>query len=590
MKFIIADIRWNGEKLLEVLRRTFMLPFFRIPSKTPDRYQHIVVEKGIRVGMRDGIHLNTNIYRPRGPERLPVVLTRMPYGINEMYCFMPAIGKFWARKGYVFVVQDTRGRFDSEGEWEPFVNEIEDSFDTLEWISAQPWCDGNIGATGESYYGYTTWAAALSGHPNLKCIAPSTTSMDIYGEWIYNNGAFCLQTMGNWAIYMNAKRYQNILRLNQRHLPLISMAEEAQIPCQYYVDWIRHPARDEYWDKINLHNRYSDINIPVLHLGGWYDTFLKSTIYDWAGVREESDDLTARQNQWLVISPIDHEGTPDRTHQIGQLHIGEFSDWSRWEDSEQFFDYWLKGIDNGFGDTSRVKVFVIGDNKWRLEEEWPLPETVFTKYHFHSAGNANSSSGDGTLDTVLPEEEPPDNYIYDPEDPITTALESDLWHYAETLIDRTLVEERQDVLVYTSEPLDEELEITGPIGVILYATSSAKDTDFTATLVDVFPNGYCHLIQEGIIRARFRESDQEPSLIEPGEIYEYNIDLWATSYVVKKRHRLRVEISSSNFNRFDRNLNTGKPLGLDDEMITASQTIYHNRDYPSHITLPIVPR
>ncbi len=590
MKFIFADIKWNAEKLLEVLRRTFVLPFFRIPSQTPDRYRNIIVERGISVRMRDGIHLNTNLYRPRVTDRLPVVMTRMPYGINEMYCFMPAIGKFWARKGYVFVAQDTRGRFDSEGEWDPFVNEIEDSYDTLEWISAQPWCDGKIGATGESYYGYTTWAAALSGHPNLKCIAPSTTSMDIYGEWIYNNGAFCLQTMGNWAIYMNAKRYQNILRLNQRHLPLISMAEEAQIPCQYYVDWIRHPTRDEYWDKINLHNRYSDINIPVLHLGGWYDTFLKSTIDDWVGVREESDDLTARQNQWLVISPIDHEGTPDRTHQIGQLHIGEFSDWSRWEDSEQFFDYWLKGIDNGFGDTPRVKVFVIGDNDWRFEEEWPLPNTAFTKYHLHSAGNANTSSGDGTLDTIPPEEEPSDNYIYDPENPVIAALESDLWHYAETLVDRSLVEERRDVLVYTSEPLDEELEITGPIVVTLYAASSAKDTDFTATLVDVFPNGYCHLIQEGIIRTRFRESDQEPSLIKPGEIYEYNIDLWATSYVVKKRHRLRVEISSSNFNRFDRNLNTGKPLGLDDEMITASQTIYHNRDYPSHITLPVIPR
>jgi hypothetical protein len=414
--------------------------------------------------------------------------------------------------------------------------------------------------------------------------------MDIYGVWIYNNGAFCLQTMGNWAIYMNAIRYRNILRLNQRHLPLLTMAEEAQIPCDYYSDWIRHPARDDYWDKINLHNRYSEIRIPVLHLGGWYDTFLKSTIDDWVGVRQESDDLNARENQWLVISPIDHEGTPDRTHRIGQLHIGEFSSWSRWEDAEQFFDYWLKGVDNGFGDTPRVKIFVTGDNDWRFEEDWPLPNTVFTKYHLHSTGKANTSSGDGTIDTVASEEEPPDSYIYDPENPVIAALESDLWHYAKTLVDRTSVEERRDVLVYTSESLEEEREITGPIGVTLYAASSAKDTDFNATLVDVFPDGYCHMIQEGIIRARLRESDKEPSLIEPGKIYKYSIDLWATSYVVKKGHRIRVEISSSNFNRYDRNPNTGSQFGVDDELMKATQTIYHSKEYPSHLSLPLIPR
>jgi putative CocE/NonD family hydrolase len=590
MRYILADLRWSAERFLETLKRYFVLPFFEIPSRTPDRFRSVVVQKGLKVPMRDGVHLNTNVYQPRGADRLPVVMTRMPYGINEMYCFMPVIGRFWARKGYAFVVQDVRGRFDSEGEWDPFVHEIEDGCDTLEWISAQPWCDGNIGATGESYYGYTTWAAALSGHPNLKCIAPSTTAMDIYGVWIYNHGAFCLQTMGTWAIQMNARRYQNPYRLDYRHLPLTELADEAGIPCSYYKDWIRHPARDDYWERINLDRRYADIHIPVLHLGGWYDTFLKATLADWRGVREKGADPVTRQNQWLAISPIDHEGTPDHTHRVGRVPIGEFSDWSRWEDSERFFDYWLKGMDNGFGRSKRVKLFVIGENDWIEADDWPLPETEFRQYYFHSDGFADQLQDRARLDRVPPQNEAPDTYVYDPNDPLSLALQTDLWHFAEFLRDRAEVVGRPDVLSYTSAALEHDLPLTGPIAVTLYAASSAPDTDFTAALVDVFPDGYCHLIQEGVVRARFRDSDREPSLIEPGVIYRYRIGLWSTSYVIRASHRVRVEISSSNFNRFDRNPNTGDPFGQATEVAVANQTVYHDELHPSHIVLPVVGR
>lgn len=588
MRFILADLRWSAERFLETLKRYFALPFFEIPSHTPDRFLSVRVEKGLKVSMRDGALLNTNVYRPRGSDRLPVVMTRMPYGINEMYCFMPAIGRFWARKGYAFVVQDVRGRFDSEGEWDPFVHEIEDGYDTLDWISAQPWCDGNIGATGESYYGYTTWAAALSGHPSLKCIAPSTTAMDIYGVWIYNQGAFCLQTMGTWAIQMSAQRYQNPYRLDYRHLPLIDLADEAGIPCGYYQDWIRHPARDDYWERINLDRCRVDIRIPVLHLGGWYDTFLKATLDDWGAVRQASADPETRQNQWLVISPIDHEGTPDHTHRVGRVQVGDSSDWSRWEDSQRFFDYWLKGVDNGFGDSKRVRLFVIGGNDWIEADDWPPPGTEFRPYYFHSDGNAAGPEGGGCLSGVPPEEEPPDSYVYDPDDPLSVSLGTDLWHFAEELRDRAQMANRPDVLSYTSDELEEDLWITGPISLALFAASSARDTDFTAALVDVFPDGYCHLIQEGITRARFRDSDREPSLIRPGEIYEYSIDLWATSYVLRAGHRMRVEISSSNFNRFDRNPNTGDSFGMRPEIARATQTIYHDRRRASHITLPVI--
>ncbi len=588
IRFPLADLRWSAERFLETLKRYFELPFFEIPSRTPDRFRSVLVDKGLKVPMRDGVMLNTNVYRPRGDGQLPVVMTRMPYGINEMYCFMPAIGRYWARKGYAFVAQDTRGRFGSEGEWDPFVHEIEDGYDTLEWISHQPWCDGNIGATGESYYGYTTWAAALSGHPKLKCIAPSTTAMDIYGVWIYNQGAFCLQTMGTWAIQMNAQRYQNPYRLDYRHLPLIELADEAGIPCSYYKDWIRHPARDGYWERINLNGRYADIRIPVLHMGGWYDTFLRATLDDWRGVRECGGDIEARRNQWLVISPIDHEGTPDATRRVGRVSVGASSAWSRWVDSERFFDYWLKGIDNGFGESKRVRLFVIGENDWIEADDWPLPGTELRPYYFHSDGDAAGPEAGGRLGGVPPEEEPPDRYVYDPRDPLSESLHTDLWHFAEELRDRAQIADRPDVLTYTSAKLEEDLWITGPISVMLFAASTASDTDFTAALVDVFPDGYCHLIQEGIIRARYRDSDREPAPIAPGEIHEYSIDLWATSYVLRAGHRVRVEISSSNFNRFDRNPNTAGPFGTRAGVMRAAQTVYHDKAHASHITLPVL--
>jgi len=590
VRFLFKDLAWGAERTLEWFRKLVVLPLGKLPTSSPDVFEKVEVEKDVPIPMRDGVRLYGNVYRPRAEGPFPVVLIRMPYGKDEFYCFMPWIGKFWAGKGYACVVQDVRGRFASEGEWDPFVNEIDDGYDTLEWISRQPWCDGNIGATGESYYGYTTWAAALSGHPNLKAIAPSTTSMDIYGTWIYRNGAFCMQTLGVWALQMNARRYRNPLRIDPWHLPLISWDDNAGNPCAYYKDWIRHPARDEYWQPINLNHRYDEIDIPVLHMGGWYDTFLGSTLRDYAGVRENAGSETARHNHWLLMSPIDHEGSPESSGRIGRIQIGTSDGWERWEMSRRFFDYWLRGVDNGLADAPRVKLFVIGDNEWRYENEWPLARTQYTRYYFHSDGGANTSDGDGRLSVDPPEEEPVDTFVYDPQDPLTITLQEDMWYLAQELKDRKAIEGRPDVLVYTTLPLEQDVEITGPISATLYAASSARDTDFTATLVDVFPDGYAHMIQEGVIRASYRDSDADPSLLEPGRVYEYTVDLWATSYVVKRGHRMRVEISSSNFNQYDRNLNTGAEYGISAETVKATQTVCHDAERPSHITLPVIPR
>ena len=589
MQHIWADFLWALTRLYEdIYIKYFRLPFESLPTNTPDLFTKVKVEKNVAIPMRDGIKLYANIYKPYVEDRYPVILIRMPYGKDEPYCIMPAYGKYFARKGYICVVQDVRGKYASEGKFEPFVNEAADGYDTLDWVAEQTWCDGNIGMAGESYYGYTQWAVACLDHPNLKCIAPDETSADIYGTWIYHGNAFCLQTMGTWSYQMNARKANNPLRLNYWYLPLITMVEDAGINCEYFKDWIKHPSRDPYWEPINLCQKYNQVKIPVYHMGGWYDAFLADTINSWRAVKEKSDSMEARENQWLLIAPTDHEKTPSDTNKIGRLNIGEEA-WS-YDRLQRFFDYWLKGIENGFDQTPRVEIFTMGNNEWRYEEDWPPANVEFKNYYFHSNGNANTLKGDGQLNITRPEEEPADSYVYDPDDPVTVSLETELWSMAETLQDRARVEQRADVLVYTASRQEENLEITGPITVTLFAESSAQDTDFVAVLVDVFPDGYTHMIQEGIVRARYRNSDREASLIEPGKIYEYMIDLWSTSYVVKKGHRIRVEITSSNFNRWDRNPNTGHDFGMDAETMKATQKVYHNNQHPSHLTLPVIPR
>ncbi|UCH03052.1 MAG: CocE/NonD family hydrolase [Candidatus Bathyarchaeota archaeon] len=585
-RFAVSDLRWAIKKIHDTILKVHYLPLMRIPTKTADVYACVEVEQNVAIPMRDGVKLYANIYKPKAAGTFPVVLTRLPYGKDEYYCFMPAIGTYWAKKGYICVVQDVRGKWNSEGEWYPLVHEAEDGYDTLNWIVNQAWCNGNIGMFGVSYFGYTQWAVAPLNHPNLKCIAPGTITTDIY-KWMYTNGAFRMQTAATWIYSMNSKTQRNYFPLNYWHLPLITMDDEAGVDYDYYNDVITHQSRHRFWDRLKIDEKYRQITIPVLHWGGWYDNFVKFTIDDWLQVREHAP---ARQNQWLVIGPIDHAWSTESTRRIGKLDIGEHGCHWIWDLHQQFFDYWLKGIDNGFSETPRVNIFVLGDNTWRYEHEWPLARTQYTQYYFHSNGSANTVHGDGVLDTDKPKDESSDRYIYDPNHPITISLETDCCKLAKELKDRTSVEQRTDVLVYTTSELEEDMEITGPLSVTLYAASSARDTDFTATLVDVFPDGYTHMIQEGIVRARYRNADRDVSLIEPGKIYKYAIDLWATSYVAKKGHKIRVEISSSNFNRYDRNPNTGNVFGMDTELVKATQTIYHDANRPSHISLPIIPR
>lgn len=563
----------------------------------------IKVAVNVKIPMRDGINLATDIYRPDAEGRFPAILVRLPYGKTEAYCEMPAYGRFFAKRGYVFVVQDVRGKYDSEGVPYPFDNEPDDGYMTQKWITTQPWSNGKIGTFGYSYYGYTQWASAPLRNPNLKAMVTITTATDLYGEWNYINGAFFLNAVLGWLYSCWGSRATlfhdvkpDLIPINLKHLPLITADEAAgqAVPC--YKDVIKHPNRDSYWKGKSNDYPFNQVAVPILHIAGWYDIFLRGQLKDYVAMTQKAATLEARQNQKLVIAACHHEISAFGPPEERGFGPGKRIDFGSNVDPDintlclRWFDYWLKDKDNGIMDEPPVRIFIMGENVWRNENEWPLARAQYTKYYFHSNGRANSMYGDGTLNTKAPEtSEPPDIYVYDPNDPVPSAAE-DIWYFINTVKDQRIIEKRDDVLVYTTLPLKEAVEVTGPLSVKLYASSTAKDTDFTAKLIDVHPDGYAQYIQEGIIRTRYRESSENPSLIEAGKVYEYNIDLWATSNLFKIGHKIRVEISSSNFPRFDRNPNTGHEFGVDAETVSATQKIYHDRKYPSHILLPIIPR
>jgi putative CocE/NonD family hydrolase len=376
-----------------------------------------------------------------------------------------------------------------------------------------------------------------------------------------------------------------------RHLPLKDWIARLKETAPYFGDYFTHEVDGAYWWRINLLRHLSGISVPMFHVSSWYDIFLEGALNAYQAIRERGGSEVARRGQKLLVGPWAHirPYTAPTSGDTGDIDFGPEARIELHDHLLRWFDYWLKDIDNGIMAEPPVYIFVMGEDRWRYENEWPLARTHYTRYYCHADSPANTRHGAGNLSTVPPGDEPPDAYTYDPHDPVPT-------HGGNTLIipqgvrDQRSVEDRQDVLVYTSDPLERDLEITGPIQLKLFAASSAIDTDFTAKLVDVRPDGYAHNLQDGIIRARYRISESQPSFIQPGQVYEYTIDLWATSHVLRAGHLLRLEISSSNFPRFDRNPNTGAPLGEDSRLEPARQTVFHSSTYPTHIVLPIIPR
>ena len=542
----------------------------------------VIEDLDVKVPMRDGVRLSTNIYRPDAPGKFPVLLMRSPYGNGGAGNREAAYG---VERGYVVVLQDTRGRFESEGIFDAMQPEKLDGYDTQQWVGQQSWCNGKIGTFGGSYVGFTQWMPAPMGSQYLISMFTEVTFSDLH-DVVYQNGAFFLDLFGPWSYEMTCPYSVNIDSLMKQpdkilmHLPLIDQDKMLGWKIPFLRDWLLHPEHDIYWDRTSTGDGYKNIRASVYAIGGWYDILLKGTIDNFLKMTGPDIDPEIRNKQRLMIGPWIHSMG---NRKVGELDFGETADLNDAELMIRWFDSQLKGIKNGITEEPPVKIFVMGENKWRFENEWPLARTIYSNYYLHSTGNANSTYGNGTLDTRLPSKESSDKYIYDPADPVRTI--GGMGPY-----DQRQLETRNDVLVYSTQPLKEDTEITGPVYAIVYASSSARNTDFTAKLADVYPDGRSIRICEGIIRADHRNPSEKPSLIEPGIIYPFKIDLWSTSILFKKGHQIRVEISSSNFPRFDRNLNTGNYFATDTSVVKAEQIIYHSREYPSHIVLPVIRR
>jgi len=552
-----------------------------------------------KIPMRDSVNLSAGIWLPADGERFPVLLLRTPYN-NKDPRHLEWTKRF-VEAGYAVVMQDCRGRHDSDGVWDPYVCEVDDGYDTHEWIGQQPWCDGSIGMFGISYPGFTQTVSAHLRSRYLKALVPIGSQQDNYGVQRLD-GVVQIGVAMNFANHMGRVSQRGpIMYLDQdafhRRLPLVSALDDI-VDCPFYRDAIEHETYDEFWTSYSLRDRYPEVEAPAYFMTGWYDGLLHETLKVFNGWQTKARSDEVRRLTKLLIGPWGHQAAPWGRREDWLGPAGEFCDVAFGSDASfdivdehlRWYDARLKGADNGMDDEPQIRLFVMGENRWRHEHEWPLARTEWTDFYLHSGGSANTLDGDGVLSTEKPGDEPADRFSYDPDDPVPTWGGQYLTMDLAGPRDHREVERRADVLVYTSAPLERDLEVTGPVTATVYAASSAPDTDFTAGLMDVHPDGRAIVLCEGIRRARFRDSLTEPTTIEPGRAYEYRIDMWDTSNLFRKGHRIRVEISSSNFPRFDRNQNTGRPGGMDAEMRTADQTVLHDAGHMSRVTLPVIPR
>lgn len=560
--------------------------------------QSLRVLKNVWVPLRDGVRLSTNVFLPDQGESFPVVLVRTAYnkhGISP---------REWVNRGLAVVAQDCRGRYDSEGSWFPFVNEGPDGLDTLDWIGAQPWCNGSIGMFGDSYLAATQFAVAPGQNRFLKALNPRFMAGDCWKRAYYCDGAFSLGLTWSWLCFECAAPTSSAALMPLfdvpgllRSLPLLTLDERSGCATEpaAYRDCLRHGHYDAFWEQFNFRARLDRVTAPMLLIGGWYDYYAGETFANYARLCDTAPPELRGQHR-VLIGPWTHGISG--SSRLGQLDFGSAA-LAENEATVRWLDGLLHGRSPAECQPAPIRIFVMGTNVWRDEAEWPLRRARAATWYLHSRGAANSLLGDGSLSLTAPAAEAPDRYTYNPDNPVPTLggnhsigpYNPGLYEMAPPgPFDQRPLERRDDVLVYTSEPLAADTEVTGPVSVTLWAASSAPDTDFVARLVDVHPDGRAINITEGVIRARFRESVWGvPKLIETGRPLPYTIDLQATSNVFRRGHRLRLDITSSSFPLWDRNLNTGAEPGAGSEVRLAEQTIFHEPRYPSAIVLPVVP-
>ena len=553
-----------------------------------DRYQ--------AVPMRDGVKLYADVYRPAADGKYPVLVVRTPYGVQRENSGVHDKLPMFAGKGYAVVNQDVRGRYESEGKWEPFRFEAQDGYDTIEWAAKQPWSNGKVCTEGGSYLGHVQWAAASRTPPHLVCAFPAVASTNIYANWITHGGAFRLSFNYGWGVVRMPNRimlpqwwhtgkdapnellYENILK----HLPLATGdLRSANYAVQHYRDWIEHPGYDAYWKSISDEERFDKVKVPIHTSGGWFDIFLAGTINGYTGMRARGGSPQARAQVRMVIGPWGH----GQSQKYGDLDFGSEADHHLTDYELRFFDHYLKGASNGLDSELPVKIFYMGAaaNKWKFEKDWPIPGTRYTPWYLHEGGRL-SPTAPTTSDSVT-------NYRYDPEDPVPT-LGGNNCCGTPTIAgpkDQQPLQNRADIARFSSDPLTEPLAIAGPVKMTLHAASDGADTDWMIKLIDVYPDGRAYPMAEGMLRARFRNGLDKPALLRPNESYEFTVDLVGTAVVFDRGHTIRVDVMSSDFPQFDRNPNTGEVFGSSLKVRVAKQTIHHSKAKPSHIVMPVVP-
>ena len=481
---------------------------------------------------RDGVRLAGDLYRPGGAGPLPAIAIRQPYGKRTPEMGLAQVGGWFARKGYACLVQDVRGKFGSEGAFDPAVHEVEDGYDTVAWLVEQPWCDGRVGLWGESYYGFTSLAAAVSGHPAVRAIAPGDIAADRRASW-WRQGALTLNTFGYWALAMDAQEYADVAAVDPWHLPLRDLPLQVELEGAFFRAALEHAEDAAWWANRSLADRLDRIGCAVLSWTGWYDVYVAQQLADFVRLQAVHPHP---ERLHLLAGPWDHEASSGLADRAACLPVPD-TEQHRWDTFQAFFDRYLREDDNGFGAGGRAEVFTLGPMRWRRTGTWPPPEATPTPLYLHAGGVASFAPPDG--------DEAPDRYRYDPLDPLDESVGGNCWALAGTLTDRRRHDARSDVLRYVSDPVPADLELTGPVSARLHATTSAPDTDFTVTLCHVLADGTVNTIQDGIVRTRFRDWPARPSLVAPGEAVAYDVDLAGTSYVVPAGDRLRVDVSSS---------------------------------------------
>ena len=549
----------------------------------------------VRTPMRDGIELSADVWLPDGDMRSPLILIRTPYlksapPAPDTQFEFSTLARYFAEKGYALAVQDVRGRGDSDGTYGYYFQEGQDGYDTIEWMATQPWCNGRVGTMGVSYQGTAQWLAASLNPSHLVCMATAAAPGDFMNELPYVGGAF-LQNRLWWANYVSGRIVQGSVREDEwaaifQHRPLLTADEAMGRKMPLYREWLKHPTLDGYWKRLLLTEEdYRRINIPILHITGWFDSSQAGVMRHWQGMAAHSPAAAA---QYLVVGPWEHaqtffggvlkvgelELTSDSTIDINRLHL-------------EFFDRYLRQVTSDFT-RPRAQLYMTGANEWRYYQSYPVADSSLRRLYLSSDGRANSMLGDGRLVESAPDEQAADHYVFDPRCPVPLdpVIPGALYG-----VDRRPFEYRDDILVYSGRALEEPLEIIGRAWLELYAASDARDTDFTASLIDVYPDGRAVVLGSrvvGIIRARHRKSLEREELLTPGTVERYEIDLGHLAHTFLSGHCIRVEISSSAAPMYNPNQNTGNPVATDTEWRNARQTIYHDARCPSALVLPVV--